>query len=354
MSADYKIDKNNLLHFTVEEQTQGMRLDRFLSDCIAQHSRSYIQELIKNGHVCLVVSSDNLKEHDNVIDPASLKIICESKYRVKLDEVFVVQIPELKKLDIIPQDIPLDIVYEDAALLVIDKPAGLTVHPSPGHWDGTLVNALLWHCGSDLSGINGVLRPGIVHRLDKDTSGLLVVAKSDQAHQSLSEQFAAHGKDGRMERRYMAFVWGKPEPSKGKVESYIGRHPHNRLKMAVVSKGGKTACTHYETLEFYQTQDNMPKVTKVMCQLETGRTHQIRVHMASLQHPLLGDAVYGAGFATRSKKLNAMAQEKLNALGRQALHAYALGFEHPVTHKKLRFESQLPKDLSQLEVALRA
>jgi 23S rRNA pseudouridine1911/1915/1917 synthase len=266
--------------------------------------------------------------------------------------------------------IPLDVVYEDAELIVIEKPAGLVVHPGAGNWSGTLVNALIAHCGTSLSGIGGVARPGIVHRLDKDTTGLMVVAKTDRAHVHLSRQFADHGRKGDLERAYLALVWGTPRQRTGTLESQIGRSPRNREQMAVVKTGGREAITHYEVLESFSLPDisaaerrKLPGTpaaealaSLVECRLETGRTHQIRVHMAAMGHPLLGDTTYGSGFRTKIDKLIKLAPdvaEALTALGRQALHAYLLAFEHPVTREVMRFEGELPADLDRLVAALR-
>ncbi|HEX7788896.1 MAG TPA: RluA family pseudouridine synthase, partial [Afipia sp.] len=216
-----------------------------------------------------------------------------------------------------------------------------------------LVNALIAHCGASLSGIGGVRRPGIVHRLDKDTTGLMVVAKNDRAHQSLSAQFADHGRTGEMRRGYMAFAWGSPGRPHGTIDQPIDRHPHNREKMAV-RQGGRDAVTHWEMIEAYNGKDNKPVASLLACQLETGRTHQIRVHLAHLGHPLLGDEVYGAGFKTKSGQLGPQSQSALTALGRQALHAYLLVLEHPVSGEILHWESGLPEDLLLLQAALRS
>ncbi|HEU4518600.1 MAG TPA: RluA family pseudouridine synthase, partial [Microvirga sp.] len=248
--------------------------------------------------------------------------------------------------------IALAVVYEDADLIVIDKPAGLVVHPAAGHESGTLVNALIAHCGESLSGIGGVKRPGIVHRLDKDTSGLLVVAKTDLAHQGLAAQFADHGRTGPLERAYRAVVWGVPARARGTIEAALGRSSHNREKIAVLApERGRFAITRYEVEEPLSPPD--PAASLVRCELETGRTHQIRVHMAHLGHPLLGDALYGSGFRTKANRLSAAQQAALAALGRQALHAAVLGFEHPRSGQALRFESPLPADMATLVAALR-
>jgi 23S rRNA pseudouridine1911/1915/1917 synthase len=309
------------------------RLDRALAQCFPEVSRARFQSLIAEGQVTV-----------------EGKLVTDSGYKLKPRMTVSVNLPEARPADPRPEAIGLDIVYEDADLIVIDKPAGLVVHPGAGHETGTLVNALIAHCGETLSGIGGVRRPGIVHRLDKDTSGLLVVAKNDQAHQGLSEQFAAHGRDGRLERAYLAVVWGVPERARGMIVAPIDRSSVNRQKMAV-SRGSsaRDAVTHYEV---EKTFGQPPIASLVRCNLETGRTHQIRVHMAHIGHPLLGDPTYGAGFRTAAKKLSEPAREALNALNRQALHATTLGFDHPRTGKSLHFESPAPDDLAKLLSAL--
>jgi 23S rRNA pseudouridine1911/1915/1917 synthase len=236
---------------------------------------------------------------------------------------------------------------------VIDKPAGLVVHPAAGNWSGTLVNALIAHCGDSLSGVGGEKRPGIVHRLDKNTSGLMVVAKTDRAHRALSRQFADHGRTGPLRRGYLAFVWGVPDRPRGTIDKPIDRHPHARDKMAV-REGGREALTHWEVLERYAGTDGAPVASLLACRLETGRTHQIRVHLASIGHPLLGDDVYGPGFRTKANQLGPEAQKALAALGRQALHAYLLAIEHPSQGKDLEFRSELPDDLRCLRHSLGA
>ena len=313
------------------------RLDRLLQRQLPDISRTRLQALICAGHV----------REDG-------KTIGEPGHKVKPGASYAVHEPPPEPAVPEPQAIPLDIVYEDAQVLVLDKPAGLVVHPGAGHSSGTLVNALIAHCGDSLAGIGGVRRPGIVHRLDKDTSGLLVVAKTDSAHKSLSSQFAAHGSDGRLERAYLAIVWGLPQPRAGRIAASIGRKASNRTKMAVVRDDqGRAAATHYEVLKTLNGADGRPLASLVRCVLETGRTHQIRVHLAHIGHPLLGDRVYGAGFTASRSRLPERALAALQTLDRQALHATFLGFEHPGTAKPLQFDSPLPFDISALWEALR-
>ncbi len=325
------------LHLEVPPEEGGQRIDRFLASRLEDFSRSRIQALIKSGHV--------RDRAGTIKDPGA---------RVKPGDALSLDIPPPAPAEPEPQNIALDVVFEDADVIVIDKPAGLVVHPAAGHASGTLVNALIAHCGDSLSGIGGVMRPGIVHRLDKDTSGLLVVAKTDIAHRGLAEQFAAHGADGRLERAYTAFAWGEFIPVRGSIDAPLGRSQQNRTKIAVTRAGlGREARTHYEVVETYPGRDRTLAVTKVRLILETGRTHQIRVHLAHIGHPLLGDATYGAGFAASARRLDGPAQEALQALNRQALHAGILAFVHPRTGKRLRFESPLPADLKVLESALK-
>ncbi len=311
------------------------RLDKALSLAFPDVSRARFQALIAEG----AVSVEGLP-------------VREPKHKVKPGDVLRVVLPEAAPAAPLPEAMDLVIVHEDKDVIVIDKPPGLVVHPGAGNETGTLVNALIAHCGESLSGIGGVKRPGIVHRIDKDTSGLLVVAKNDRAHHGLSEQFAAHGRDGRLERSYLALVWGVPERRSGTIDAAIDRSTANRQKMAVSrSANARHAITHYELLE---SLGKPPAASLIRCQLETGRTHQIRVHMAHIGHPLLGDDVYGAGFRTSARKLGPAAREALNRLNRQALHATSLGFEHPVTGRLLRFESPAPDDFAKLLDALRA
>lgn len=274
------------------------------------------------------------------------------RHKVRPGERLGVVLPEPVPPEPRAEDIALRVVYEDADLIVIDKPAGLVVHPGAGNESGTLVNALIARCGESLSGIGGVRRPGIVHRLDKDTSGLLVVAKTDFAHQGLAGQFAAHGRDGRLDRAYLAVVWGAPQRRRGTISTGIARSDSNRLKMAVSqSSAARKAVTHYEVL---RTFGEPPVASLLRCRLETGRTHQIRVHMAHIGHPLLGDATYGAGFRSAMSRLPPAARQALETLDRQALHAANLGFVHPRTGEALSFESPAPDDLRSLLAELDA
>lgn len=290
------------------------------------YSRAGIQRWIKEGFVVRIA-------------PAPAQPEANPSRKVRVGEVYTVDVPAAVATELVGEDIPLNIVYEDADLIVLNKPAGLTVHPAPGNFTGTLVQALIHHCGLGLSGINGEMRPGIVHRIDKDTSGLLVAAKNDVAHRGLAKQFARHD----IHRRYVALVRGVLRPPHGTVEGNIGRHPTNRIRRAVVQNSGKTAITHYTTLEVFGEAASL-----VTCQLETGRTHQIRVHMAHLGHPLLGDPLYGGA----PKPLKGFAGIVIPA--RQMLHAAELGFVHPVTGESLHFEAEMPGDMAGVVAALHA
>jgi 23S rRNA pseudouridine1911/1915/1917 synthase len=262
-----------------------------------------------------------------------------------------VEIPPPEPAKPAGEAIALDILYEDAAMIVINKPRGLVVHPAAGHATGTLVNALISHCGDSLSGIGGERRPGIVHRLDKDTTGVMVAAKTDRAHRALAAQFADHGRTGPLQRGYLAFVWGAPRDPKGTVDKPIDRHPTAREKMAIRASG-REAITHWRVLEKYLDDKGNPIASMIECRLETGRTHQIRVHLASIGHPLIGDDVYGPGFRTKTALLAPAARSAVDTLGRQALHAYLLGVEHPENSKFLEFHAPLPPDLGKLRQAL--
>lgn len=311
----------------------GGRLDRVLAAQVPALSRSRLKALILAGQVTI--------EGRTVRDPA---------VPVNSGVTITVTVPEAEAAKPVPQAIPLDIVYEDDALIVIDKPAGLVVHPAAGHASGTLVNALIAHCGNSLSGIGGVKRPGIVHRLDKDTTGLMVVAKTDRAHRRLSNQFANKRESG-IERDYLALVWGATDRPRGVIDAPLDRHPHAREKRAV-RQDGREAVTHWEVVERFADAEGKPLATLLSCRLETGRTHQIRVHLAHIGHPIMGDETYAPGFKTKAAKLSPAAQEVLAALGRQALHAEHLAFEHPDTGEVLDFHAGLPADMARLREAL--
>lgn len=295
-------------------------------------SRTRLQALIRDGH--LRIDGGVLR------DPSA---------KVRVGSSFSLTVPEAAPAVPQGENLALAIVYEDDDLVVVDKPAGLVVHPAAGHDSGTLVNALIAHCGASLSGVGGVKRPGIVHRLDKDTSGLLVVAKNDRAHQGLAAQFADHGRSGPLERAYLALVWGVPERQRGTVEAPLDRDPRNREKIAVTRAGrGRHAVTHWHRIAAFHDAADTPVAALLECRLETGRTHQIRVHMAHIGHPLVGDATYGAGFRTKAARLAQGTAEAVRAFPRQALHAALLGFAHPRTGQALRFESPLPADMAAL------
>ena len=331
MSAAAKAGTRDAATCTVPPAEAGARLDRFLAGALAptdaRLSRSRIQALLRDG----MVSQGGA----TIKDPS---------HRVKPGERYRVALPPPEDAAARPQPIPLAVVYEDEDLLVVDKPAGLTVHPGAGRPDSTLVNALLAHCGTSLSGVGGVRRPGIVHRLDKDTSGLIVVAKNDAAHHALAEQFARRSID----RAYLAVVWGTPMPPAGRIEGDIGRHPVHRRKMAVLQGGrGKPAATRYRTLRRFGEAASL-----VECRLESGRTHQIRVHMAHIGHPLVGDPVYGGSAAGRIGRLCGGTAAAVKAFSRQALHARLIGFDHPSKGGRLKFESEPPNDMRALIGAL--
>ena len=305
----------------------GLRLDRALANALPQVSRSRIKKIIMNSFVRKGVSP-----------------ITDASYMVKQGDEFEVDFPTPIHSSLQGEKIPLDVKFEDDAVIVINKPANLTVHPGSGRQDGTLVNALIAHCNGSLSGIGGVYRPGIVHRLDKDTSGLMVIAKSDIAHKSLASQFEARTID----RSYHAIVWGNPLPIHGTIEANIGRSRHNRTKMAIVPKNqGKYALTQYETLNTFG------QIASILeCRLSTGRTHQIRIHLSHLGHSIIGDPVYGRVSAPKRSQLSTEFLNVLKSLNRQALHAVALGFEHPLTHRRLYFESSPPSDIKLLKDTL--
>lgn len=308
--ADFEQD---IYEYLVKDSDAGQRIDKLLSIQLTDFSRSYIQKLLSDRAVLI---------HGQPI---------KSNYKVKEGDYIQVEIPEPEVLDVQPENIPLDIVYEDTDILIINKPKGMVVHPAAGHYSGTLVNAILYHCQDDLSTINGVLRPGIVHRIDMDTTGLLVICKNNMAHQSLAEQLKVHS----ITRKYTAIVYDNIPEDNGTIHKTIGRHPVDRKKQAVNVRNGRDAITHYHVLERFGG-----KYTMVECQLETGRTHQIRVHMASIHHPLLGDTVYGPS------------KDPFHLQG-QTLHAGVLGFIHPRTGKYVEFHSELPEYFQNLILMLR-
>ena len=318
---------------TVSPENAGGRLDRVLAAELKDLSRSRLKALILAGQVSI--------EGRTVRDPA---------LEVNSGQIVTIALPPPEPPKPSGENIPLNIVYEDGVLIVIDKPACLVVHPAAGHASGTLVNALIAHCGDSLSGIGGVKRPGIVHRLDKDTTGLMVIAKTDRAHRRLSAQFAKK-REGPLERGYLAFVWGAPDRPHGVIDAPLERHPHAREKRAV-REGGREAVTHWQVLERYAGVDGKPVAALLACELDTGRTHQVRVHLAHIGHPIMGDETYATGFRTKAVRLNPDAQAALAALGRQALHAEHLGFEHPNTGEFLDFHGDLPADMARLRNAL--
>ncbi len=334
------------VHVTADES--GGRLDRVLAAHVAELSRTRLKALIEAGAVTV--------DGRTIRDPG---------HRVNSDAAIAVEIPEPLAAKPAAEAIPLNIAYEDADIIVIDKPKGLVVHPAAGHMTGTLVNALIAHCGDSLSGIGGERRPGIVHRLDKDTTGLMVMAKNDRAHKGLAAQFASHGRDGGpFERSYLAFAWGAPDRPHGTIDRPVDRHKVARDRMAV-REGGREAVTHWQLLELYgkhaalsagkaRARSDAPVASLLLCTLETGRTHQIRVHLASIGHPILGDEAYGPGFRTKAALLSPSAQSALSDLGRQALHAHILTVQHPTSGKILQFRSELPADLARLRDMLTA
>ena len=293
--------------FTPEDAQKNLRIDKFLAEQLPDQSRSYLQKLLKDGKVSV---------NDKTV---------KANYKVQLSDVIRFELPDPEVPDILPEDIPLDILYEDEDVLLINKPKGMVVHPSAGHYTHTIVNAVMYHCKDHLSGINGVMRPGIVHRIDMDTTGVIVICKNDSAHQSLAEQLKEHS----ITRKYRALVHGNLKEDQGTIEGPIGRHPIDRKKMAINRQNGKPAVTHYKVLERFQ------KYTYIECQLETGRTHQIRVHMASIGHPLLGDEVY-CGIKSPF------------SLEGQCLHAKTIGFMHPRTHEYVEFDAPLPAYFEEL------
>ena len=322
-----------------DDDAEG-RLDAWLTAALdGEFSRSRIKALIEQGAV-------------------SLKgVVCrEPKKKIAPGDLVKIELPEPEDPEPKGEDIPLDVLYEDADVIVIAKPAGLVVHPGAGNWTGTLVNALIHHCGASLSGIGGVRRPGIVHRLDKDTSGVMVAAKNDIAHRHLADQFADHGRTGPLERAYRAVVWGRPQQLRGTSDPPLGR-AGERTKRALKHEhadDAREAVTHYDVVErFHEKPDATALASLVECRLETGRTHQIRVHMAHIGCPLIGDPDYSAGFRTKANLLPEPAKTAVNAFHRQALHAFLLAFEHPRTGEVLEFEAPMPADIQELVGALR-
>ncbi len=337
MTDSYAEDE--ILDFLVEESEAGKRLDALIATKDGRYSRSRFKSLIKDGMVSITEASQ------------TARTIKEPNHRVNAGDHVQITLPPPEDPTPQGEDIPLDVVFEDDHLIVINKPTGMVVHPAAGNWTGTLVNALIHHCGDSLSGIGGVRRPGIVHRLDKETSGLLVVAKNDIAHKGLSEQFADHGRTGPLVRAYQALVWGQIRNRKGTIDTQIGRSQHNRLRQKVLKEGGRQAITHYRLMEEF-VSDGEVIGSRVECRLETGRTHQIRVHMAYIGHPLIGDPEYGQGFKSKLNKLPETLARHIEKRKRQALHAGTLGFAHPVTGEELVFESEMPQDLKNVMKAL--
>ena len=291
----------NEVIFDIIPEMEDERIDKCICTYMESLSRSYIQKIIKDGNV--------------YVNDVPVK----ANYKVRVDDKIRFIIPDSVEPDIPAQDIPLDIIYEDTDILIVNKPKNMVVHPAPGHYEGTIVNAVMFHCKDALSGINGVMRPGIVHRIDKDTTGSLIICKNDEAHNNIAAQLKEHS----INRRYRAIVWGRIKEDEGVIDAPIGRHPNDRKKMAINERNGKHAVTHYKVLERFD------KFTYIECRLETGRTHQIRVHMTSLGHPLLGDDVYS----------NAKSPYKVNG---QTLHAMLLGFVHPSSKEYMEFEAPLP------------
>lgn len=332
MSA-HNEDTGRLIVLTAD--AAGQRLDQWLAAALGPDvSRSRVQALIRQGAVTVAG-----------------RPVDEPKRKLAAGETVEVELPEPEPAEPQGEDIPLSILYEDDELIVIDKPAGLVVHPGAGNWTGTLVNALIHHCGDSLSGIGGVRRPGIVHRLDKDTSGVLVAAKTDRAHKALSQHFADHGRDGELERAYVALVWGAPARPSGTIDTHLGRAA-DRLRRAVVPQArddARHAVTHFSVLErFGRQKDGSFTASLVECRLETGRTHQIRVHMANIGHPLVGDRDYGQGFRSKANRLPEPLAARASGFPRQALHARLLAFRHPATHMLMRFEAPVPQDMADL------
>jgi 23S rRNA pseudouridine1911/1915/1917 synthase len=340
MSAPDSEADRRLIVVTAGAEAIGSRLDAWLASRLgADFSRNRVQALIRQGAVRI---------RGVAVD--------EAKRKVAPGERVEVELPEPEPAEPAGEDIALDILFEDAELIVINKPPGLVVHPGAGNWTGTLVNALIHHCGTTLSGIGGVRRPGIVHRLDKETSGVMVVAKTDRAHKTLSEAFADHGKTGDLERAYLALVWNIPARMTGTIDAPLGR-ASDRTRRAVVPEGrddARHAVTHYTVLErFGERQADTVMAALVECRLETGRTHQIRVHMAHIGHPVVGDPEYALAFRTKANRLPEPLQALVKAFPRQALHARLLAFRHPQTGKLMRFEAPMPDDMAEIVAGFR-
>ncbi|HUH48927.1 MAG TPA: RluA family pseudouridine synthase [Mycoplana sp.] len=340
MSEPFKQADDTRKVLTAGEDAAG-RLDAWLADALGgEYSRSRLKALIEQGAVLV-----------------NGMAVTEPKRKIHPGDAIEIRLPEPEDPEPKGEDIPLEVLYEDDDLIVVVKPAGLVVHPGAGNWTGTLVNALIHHCGTSLSGIGGVRRPGIVHRLDKETSGVMVAAKNDAAHRHLSAQFADHGRSGPLERAYQAVVWGRPKQLRGTINAALGR-AGDRTKRAVKreeSEDAREAITHYEVVERYgEKSDATCLASLVECELETGRTHQIRVHMAHIGNPLIGDPEYGAAFKTKANLLPDETRAVVNGFHRQALHAFMLQFEHPTTGEVMRFEAPAPEDLETLLAALRA
>lgn len=324
--------ENKIWSYTIDEEAKVGRLDAVLAQLHDELSRNRLKDLILTGAVS--VNGTEVKE---------------PKFKVRAGDILSLDAPPPEDPTPLAENIPLDILFEDDSLIVINKPLGLVVHPAPGAPTGTLVNALIYHCGASLSGIGGVKRPGIVHRLDKDTSGVMVVAKTERAHNHIAAQFADHGRTGPLERAYIAYAWGRTQAHSGTVDAPLGRAPHNRLKQAV-RREGREAITHYDVQARFGGEGW--DITRIQCKLETGRTHQIRVHMAHIAHPIVADPLYATGFVTKGARLPEDLRATVHGLKRQALHAAVLGFEHPTTKEEVYFEAPLPPDLQALQDGL--
>ncbi len=322
------METENIFSAQVKDEEAGQRLDKWLAAVLPSLSRTRISGLLKAGALALNSAP-----------------VTDAAYKIKAGEIFSLCVPEPEEALPSPEKIALEILYEDDDLVVVNKPAGMVVHPGAGNHEGTLVNALLFHCRDSLSGIGGVKRPGIVHRIDKETSGILVVAKNDEAHHGLAEQFENHS----IERMYQAVLWGLPNPLAGTICGNIGRSKVNRQKMTILKSGGKEAVTHYKVTEILQSR----ALCLAECRLETGRTHQIRVHLTSLGHPLVGDKVYGGRQKYAKNILRAEAKDAVETFPRQALHAAVLGFKHPKTGEHLYFKAEMPEDMKNLLQVLR-